>query len=53
MEYQIKLMQYERAIGELKALLALFYDPMDSKKEEYERIKELVENLDKELSNYL
>lgn len=53
MEYQIKLMQYERAIGELKALLALFYEPMGTNADEYREIKELISKLEKELSNYL
>lgn len=46
-------MQYERAIGELKALLALFYEPMGTNADEYEKIKELISTLEKELSNYL
>lgn len=53
MEYQIKLMQYARAIGELKALLALFYNPMDSGNETYVEIKKLIEEFESEISNYL
>ena len=41
--YQIQQMQLQRAIGELRALVSLYYDPMRGKTEEYKEIRDMVE----------
>ena len=40
---QIQQMQLQRAIGELRALVSLYYDPMRGITEEYREIRDMVE----------
>lgn len=49
--YQIQQMQLQKAIGELRALVALHYDPMRGKTEEYRNIRDMVEKFIEELKS--
>lgn len=47
--YGIKQCQLEKAIGELKALVALHYNPSGYNRERYHALRELVEKFEHDL----
>lgn len=49
--YAIQQQQMQRTFGELRALLALHFDPMNPRDESYKRLEKLVEETIEEITN--
>ena len=49
--YQLKQMQLQKTIGELKALLACYYDPMQGLTKEFEESRRIILDMVNELEN--
>ncbi len=49
--YAIQQQQLQRTCGELRALLALHYDPMNPRDDKYKQLEKFIEETIDELSN--
>ena len=49
--YAIKQQQLQKSYGELKALLSLYYEPIQGRTEQYNELEKLIEDFINDLGN--